>query len=140
MTEEDKQILDNKSNKELAFIWTEINHYKCPDIFNHYKEEIERLSKLSIRGYEKDNIISSLMRYIESKIPYKLILKVANKNLSEKEFEDFWKGNYENDLEAKERDSIRTLKIIAKKYNIFDSIDWNLPSKSILEFMEREIK
>lgn len=134
--ENDKKILDSKTDKELANIWHDLNNFKCSIDFIHYKEEIERLKILPIREYEKDNIISLLHSYIESKISHKFILRMGNQEMSDEEFEDFWKGNHENDLEAKERDDKRTLKKIANKYNIDNLIDWNLSSKEILELME----
>ena len=141
ISEHDKKILDSKTDIELAQIWIDLNKYNCPNSLFHHKDEAKRLSELSVRSYEKNNIVSLIMKYISEKIGYYVILKLSNeKELSDEEFEDFWKGNYENDIYAKERDSIRALKKIAQNLKIYDEVDWNMTSKDVVEKIEELIR
>jgi len=140
ITEQDKQILDSKTDLELAKLHTSFNCWECTNDFEHYNEEFKRLASLPLSKYEQNNIISQLKCYIESKITYKYLLRVNNDDMSDEEFADFYNGNFEKDIEAKHRYEIRSMQKIAKKYGMYEKFDWDKSFEEVYkQFSELEV-
>ncbi len=94
ITDEDRKILLGESHKTLAEWWNIFNHWDWPDEIPNEEPPAPYIA----RGRR-----TALMNWIEDEVGHRLISRVHNKDMNDEEFEDFYRGSFKGDKEAKKR-------------------------------------
>lgn len=104
-------FMNQFSDEKLGEFWVILNHWGWPDEIPDPEQATGPIME------RKTPRRSAIMDEIRSRIGHKMCLRIGNKDsMSDEEFEDFWKGNYEGDKGAKLRDGARTWAKVLRKY------------------------
>jgi hypothetical protein len=95
INEDDKKILQSQDDSTLIQWWLMLNHWEWPDELSNEEQPIYKNVK-NTRRYQ-------IMDWIDKKVGHRAISRIHNRDMTDEEFDDFWKGNYEGDKETHER-------------------------------------
>jgi hypothetical protein len=94
-TIEEIYILEKQSAETLADWWCQLNRWQWPEELPNAMIEKERQeSHDNDRGWV-------IMSWILERIKYRLISRTWNKDMTDEEFDNFYRGTYEGDKVAK---------------------------------------
>lgn len=101
LTDDDLISLATQNMQTLAEGWCTLNGWgwpqwlPCPESPEKWRVETRR---------------REAMRWIENRIGRRVISRVWNKDMTDEEHEDFWRGIFEGNADARERDHQRRLR------------------------------
>ena len=136
LTETDLQILNAATPETLVRWCCTLNYFGWP----------EELPDPEPPQYVRGGRRGELIRAIEAAVGSRAILHHVNcvllgpkSRMSEEEFDDFWRGHFEGDQEALERDELRTRKLCRTSFKILRSI-LRSKDRDNLAFAKEEIR
>lgn len=103
LTDDDLFALASQDMQTLAEGWCALNRWEwpqwlpSPETYEHRREVRETRAR-------------EAMRWIENRIGNRVISRVWNKEMTDEEHEDFWRGIIEGNADARERDHQRRLR------------------------------
>lgn len=101
ISEDDLIILAQQDMATLAEWWCRLNSYEWPQDLPDPEPPHRDPTRCRRWG---------LMCWIDKRIGHRVISRQWNKDMTDEEHEDFWRGTFEGDADAKERHKQRTLR------------------------------
>lgn len=98
---EQLSVLQQQPNVELARWWRLLNHWEWPDELPGAEPVVSDPSLVP------NSTRAEIMNWIENLVGQRWLLRLCHIQLSESEFDDWYRGHYEGDLEALSRDALR---------------------------------
>lgn len=126
LTEQDMEILSKQTPQTLAEWANTLNSWKWPaEIPDEESPDMYDVLSLKNGGPGvRESRRHALMRWIEDRVSRKLILRLWNHEMTDGEFNDFWRGRYENDAEAYARDRERVRKRVEARMQARAEQEW----------------
>jgi hypothetical protein len=107
VTELDIEIMERQGMGTLAEWYCMLNRWQWPDELPNEEEPEDR----------REGRRTALMKWIKNRVGQRVCSRVWNKDMGDEEFEDFWRGAYEGDKDAKDRHEKR----LNERYAIDDA-------------------
>lgn len=98
VTDEDIQILEQQNMEILAQWWCDLNHWAWPEQLPNPESE---------KKWKPDSRRNELMEWIMDRVGQRVISRTWNKDMSNEEFNDFFRGTYEGHAASLKRHRAR---------------------------------